>query len=199
MYNKDTHTGPSFSLRNRLARVVWGVVVFVFFRYTPNPLHAWRALLLRLFGAKVGRGVHVYPRVSIWAPWNLELGDECGVANGAILYSMGKIMIGRRAVVSQGAHLCAGTHDYAEPGFPLVTMPITIGDHAWIAADAFVHPGVSIGDGAVIGARAVVTNDMPEWMVCTGHPCKPVKERKMSENGSDGVVHDMSVPVQTNI
>lgn len=176
-FNQDTVTGPSFSWKNRLGRVVWNLVSLVFFRYTPNPMHAWRSFLLRLFGAKVGKGVHVYPGTKIWAPWNIELADQCGIASGAILYSQGKISIGRRVVISQGAHLCAGTHDYTQPGFPLFTYPIVIGDHAWVAAEAFVHAGVTIGEGCVVGARSVVTKDMPSWMVCAGHPCKPLKER----------------------
>ena len=175
--NTNTHTGPSFSLSNRLGRIVWQLCSFLFFRYSPRPLHKWRALLLQCFGAKVGRGVHVYPGVTIWAPWNLELADECGIASGAILYSQGKITIGRRAVISQGAHLVTGTHDYSNPGFPLITKPIHIGDQAWIAAEAFIHPGVTISEGCVIGARSVVTKDMPGWMVCAGFPCKPLKPR----------------------
>src|SRR4051794_39923849 len=99
MHNTDTYTGPSFSLKNRLARVVWGGTYVLLFRYSPKPLHAWRSFLIRLFGGKVGNGVHVYPRVKIWAPWNLDLGDECGVANEAILYSQGKITIGKRVVI----------------------------------------------------------------------------------------------------
>lgn len=177
MYNQDTITGPSFSIMNRLARVLWDLVSIIMFRYTPIPMHSWRSFVLRLFGAKVGRGVHIYPKVKIWAPWNLVLEDQCGVANGVILYSQGKITLGRRSVVSQGAHLVTGTHDYTKPGFPLVTNPIIVGDHAWIAAEAFVHPGVIIGEGCVIGARSVVIKDMPSWMVCSGFPCKPVKER----------------------
>lgn len=178
MHNQDTLTGPSFSLHNRLGRLVWGWTVFLFFRFSPRPFHRWRAFLLRLFGAKVGRGVHVYPKARIWAPWNLVLEDECGVSNGAILYSMGKITVGKRAVISQNAHLCAGTHDFTQRGFPLVTRPIHIGSQAWIAAEAFIHPGITIGEGAVIGARAVVTKDMPAWTVCSGHPCVPIKERR---------------------
>ena len=179
MHNHDTFSGPSFSLNNRIGRFVWGFVSLIFFRYSPMPLFSWRSFLLRCFGARIGDGVHIYPGVKIWAPWNLELGDECGIGNGAILYSQGKITIGRRAVVSQGAHLVAGTHDYTKAGFPLITAPINIGDYAWVAAEAFIHPGVSIGKGCVIGARSVVTKDMPEWMVCAGFPCIPIKERKM--------------------
>src|SRR5690606_6968959 len=127
----------------------------------------------------VGKGVHVYPKVKIWAPWNLVLEDQCGIANGVILYSQGKITVGIRTTISQGAHLCTGTHDYSLPGFPLFTKAITIGDHVWIAAEAFIHPGVSIEEGCVIGARSVVTKDMPAWVVCSGHPCKPLKARIM--------------------
>lgn len=180
MHNQNTHTGPSFSLKNRLARVVWNVVYWIFFRPSPRPLHRWRSFILRLFGARVGKGVHVYSGVKIWAPWNLEIGDEAGIASGVTLYSQGKISIGRRAVISQGAHLVAGTHDYTDPGFPLITKPITIGDHVWVAAEAFIHPGVLIEEGAVIGARSVVNRNMPPWMVCAGHPCAPQKERKFT-------------------
>ena len=99
----------------------------------------------------------------IWAPWNLEAGDQCGVANRVILYNQARIRLGRRVVISQGAHLCTGTHDYEDPGFPLRAEPIVVGDQAWIAAESFVHPGVVIGEGAVIGARSVVTKDVPPW------------------------------------
>ncbi|GAB4016667.1 hypothetical protein GCM10028808_45850 [Spirosoma migulaei] len=90
---------------------------------------------------------------------------------------MEKIKIGRRTVISQGTHLCGGTHDYTKPGFPLVAKPIIIGDHVWVAAESFIHPGVTIGNGCVIGARSVVTKDMPGWKVCSGYPCKPIKDR----------------------
>jgi putative colanic acid biosynthesis acetyltransferase WcaF len=177
MTTNDAFSGPSFSLKNRIGRVVWGMVNALFFRYSPKPMFRWRIFLLTCFGAKIGRGVHVYPGAAIWAPWNIELGDECGVANGAILYSQGKIRIGKRSVISQGVHLVAGTHDYTKIEFPLITMPVHIGDHVWIAAEAFIHPGITIGSGCVIGARSVVVKDMPAWMVCTGHPCVPVKKR----------------------
>lgn len=177
MHNIDTHKGASFSVRNRTVRFFWNIASGLLFTLSPRPFHRWRAFLLRVFGAKVGKGVHVYPGVKIWAPWNLELGNECGIASGVILYSQGKITIGQRAVISQGAHLVTGTHDYTKAGFPLVTMPIYIGDYAWVAAEAFIHPGITISKGCVIGARSVVTKDMPEWTVCAGHPCKPIKQR----------------------
>ncbi len=170
-------TGPSFSLKNRVAREIWNMVYAVFFRYSPRPFHAWRRLLLQLFGAKIGRGTHVYPKAKIWAPWNVEIGEETGIADGVTLYAQDKIIIGNKAVISQGSYICAGTHDYTKQGFPLYTRPIYIDDHVWIAAECFVHPGVHIYTGAVIGARSVVAANMPEWKICVGFPCKPVKDR----------------------
>lgn len=174
----DSFSGPSFSLGNRGARAIWGIAHVLLIRWTPRPLHSWRAFVLRLFGAKLGRNCHIYPKAIIWAPWNLEAGDECGVADGAILYNQAKIRLGRRVVISQGSHLCCGSHDYEDPNFPLIAKPITVGDQAWIAAECFVHSGITIGEGAVIGARSVVTKDVPAWMVCAGNPCQPIKPRK---------------------
>jgi putative colanic acid biosynthesis acetyltransferase WcaF len=182
MVNADTYTGPSFSIANRLQRLVWNATGAILLYLSPKPCHLWRAFILRCFGAKVGKGVHVYPKVKIWAPWNLELGDECGIADGVILYSQDKIKVGRRAVISQGSNICTGTHDYNQLGFPLITRPIHIGDEVWIAAVVFVHPGIIIGEGCVIGARSVVTKDMPSWMICAGHPCKPLKLRDILDN-----------------
>ena len=119
----DARTGPSFSLKNRLARLLWNVVCALFFRPSPRPFHAWRSLLLGLFGAKMGTGCHVYPKAVIWAPWNLEIGDQTGVADGSILYSQAPIKLGRRVVISQGSHLCTGSHDYTLPGFQRRSTP----------------------------------------------------------------------------
>jgi putative colanic acid biosynthesis acetyltransferase WcaF len=177
---QDAVTGPSFSFNNRVARLMWELVVIIFFKFSPRPLFFWRRFLLRLFGAKVGKGVHVYPKAKIWAPWNIILADQSCLANGAILYSQDKISIGYRSVISQGAHLVAGTHDYTQPEFPLITKPIFIKSYVWIAAEAFIHPGITIDEGCVIGARSVVSKDMPAWTVCSGHPCKPLKERNFS-------------------
>jgi len=107
----------------------------------------------------------------------LIIEDEAGIADDVNLYSMATIKIGRRAVISQGAHLCAGTHDYEDPAFRLYAEPIVVEAEAWVCADAFVGPGVKVGEGAVVGARSVALKDVPEWMVCVGNPCKPVKKR----------------------
>jgi len=178
---KDYSVRASFTTANRLRRVLWHIVYVLLFRPTPRPMHAWRSAILRIFGAKIGKHVHVYPKVKIWAPWNLVIEDYVGVGSETNLYSMATIHLKERCIISQGAHLCAGTHDYEDPEFPLYALPITVGVKAWVCTEAFVGPGVTIGDGAVIGARAVATKDMPEWTVCAGNPCKPLKPRVIRE------------------
>lgn len=179
LQGNDPYRAPSFSLSNRMLRALWGMVYLLLFRISPRPFHAWRVLLLRMFGAKIGRGCHVYPRVKVWAPWNLVLGSYVGVADDVTLYCMDKISVGDYAVISQGAHLCGGTHDYNSRNFQLVAKPIVIGIHAWVCAEAFIHPGVTVPDGAVVGARAVVARSLPEpWAVYAGNPCRQMSTRQ---------------------
>ena len=177
MVNTDTRIGPSFSLSNRFKRLFWNIVYVLVFKYSPKPFHGWRRFILKLFKAKVGKGVHVYGKVKIWAPWNLELADFCGIGDNTILYSQDKISIGKNTVISQGSHICTGTHNYESEGFELKTKPITIGANVWIAAEVFIHPGVTIEDDCIIGARSVVMNDMPKGFICFGFPFKPIKQR----------------------
>jgi len=178
--NSNAYTQASFTLKNRLLRLVWNLTYLLLFRFTPRYFHPWRSLILTCFGAEMGKNCHVYPKVKIWAPWNLAIGDQAGIADDVNLYSMDRIEIGKRVVISQGAHICAGSHDFNDPGFQLITNPIFIGDQAWLCADAFIHPGVTIPEGCVIGARAVVVNKkLDAWGVYAGNPCIKVSERKL--------------------
>ncbi len=164
-----------FSPGNRLARQLWSVVWLLLFRPTPRPLHAWRRFLLRAFGARIGERAHIYAGAKIWAPWNLVVGREAGIADGADIYNPEPIRIGARAVISQGAYLCGASHEYTSWDFPLIAAPITVHDHAWVAARVIVQMGVTIGEGCVVGAGSVVTRDMPAWTVCAGAPCRPIR------------------------
>jgi putative colanic acid biosynthesis acetyltransferase WcaF len=178
--NNDPYTEPSFGLGNRFARVVWAIVCFSLFKYSPRPCHRWRALLLRIFGAKLGRNVHVYRNVKVWAPWNLRVGDNVGIGDGANIYNMDRIEIGNYCVVSQGAHLCGGSHDYNSSNFQLFAKPIVLNDYVWICAEAFISLGVTVPTGAVIGARAVVTRTLNEpWSVYAGNPCRKIGVRRI--------------------
>jgi putative colanic acid biosynthesis acetyltransferase WcaF len=164
---------------NRFGRILWGVVWLLLYRPTPKIMHSWRCFLLKLFGAKLGRKVHPYPSVKIWAPWNLEMGDHSCLASGADCYCVDKITIGAHSTVSQYSYLCSASHDYTDASMPLVTAPIVIGERAWITADVFVGPGVTIGDGAVITSRSSVFTDIEPWVVARGNPAVAVKPRLM--------------------
>jgi putative colanic acid biosynthesis acetyltransferase WcaF len=174
----DGKNSPSFSLGNRARRTVWNFVCAIAFRPSPRPFHHWRASLLRLFGAQIGEGVHVYSSVRIWAPWNLRLGPMSSLGDRVNCYSMGLITIGAESVISQDVTLCAGTHDYESPNFQLYVAPIEIGSKVWVCAEAFVGPNSKIGDGAVIGARAVVVKEIPPWTVWGGNPARKIKDRR---------------------
>ncbi len=169
----------SFSLRNRLVRVVWQIVWALFAAWTPPPLHAWRGFLLRSFGARIGRGTRIYGTAIVWLPANLDVGDGSIIGPRVRVYNQGRITIGTNTVVSQGAHLCASTHDYESPNFQLVLRPIVIGNDAWVAAEAFVGPGVTIGDGAVLAARGVAVRDIEPWSVAGGNPAKQIRMREV--------------------
>jgi len=162
----------------QIARGLWALV-WPLFGLSPRPLWGWRRLLLRLFGARVGHAVHVYPSVRITIPWNLDLADHCAIGDRAILYALGPISIGPRATISQGVHLCAGTHDLSKPSRPLVKPPIRIGADAWLCADAFVGPGVTIGSGAIVGARAVAMRDVADNMTVVGNPAQKLERESI--------------------
>ena len=149
-------------------------------------MFAWRALLLRLFGADIGRSVHVYPGARVCMPWNLKIGDLSSVADGALIYDLGRVTIGRNVTVSHGAQLCAGTHDHTHPDMPLLKPPITVGDGVWVCANAFVGPDVTLGEGAVVGACAVVVHDVPAWTIVAGNPARVVGPRVISSPLPEG-------------
>jgi putative colanic acid biosynthesis acetyltransferase WcaF len=168
-----------FTTRQKIGRLLWSVVQGTLFRASFHNWYGYRATLLRTFGAKLARNVRFRRTVRVEAPWNLEIGPDSSVGDHAILYSLGSIRIGARSSISQYAHLCAGTHDYTRDDYPLLREPITVGDDCWIAADAFVGPGVTIGDRTVLGARASAFSDLPSDVIAVGNPAKPIKPREL--------------------
>lgn len=170
--------GPSFSLGNRLFRAVWIVVWVTLASWTPPFLFSWRRFLLRSFGAKIADTARIYGSARIWYPPNLEMGEYACLGSRVNCYCMGKISLADHALASQGAHLCAGTHNIDDPSFQLTTKPIQVGARAWIAAEAFVGPGVRIGEGAVLGARGVAFKDLEPWIVYAGNPAREIRKRQ---------------------
>lgn len=169
--------GRSFALWHLAFRQIWKCCWWCLAAWTPPPLHGWRRVILRAFGAKVDGTARIYGTAQIWYPPNLTMGRYTVLGQRANCYCMAPIRIDDYAVVSQGAVLCAGTHDVDDPDFQLVTKPITIGPYAWVAAEAFVGPGVSVADGAVLGARAVAFRKLDAWTVYSGNPARPIRKR----------------------
>ena len=169
------------SVADRLRRFIWGIVYVLCFRTSPRNLHRWRNWVLRMFGGQLHSSARVYPRARVWAPWNLVMHHGACLADDVDCYCVATITIGANSTVSQYSYLCAATHDYEDPRHPLVPKPITIGQRCWIAADVFVGPGVTIGDGTVVYARASVVKDLPEWIVARGTPAEPFKERRLGD------------------
>jgi putative colanic acid biosynthesis acetyltransferase WcaF len=174
-----TPESSPWTFREKLIRAIWMVVGKPIFRLSFHNWYNFRAWLLRLFGARIGRGVHIRPTVNVEIPWNLDLKDGVTVGDCAILYSLGVITIGERTIVSQYAHLCAGTHDHTDRRFPLIRDPITIGSDAWIGADAFVGPNVTIGQLSVLGARSSAYRNLEAGMVYVGNPAHALKKREL--------------------
>lgn len=173
--NRSAPRPVAISTVSRLRRVAWGVVYALLYRSSPRPLHGWRRMLLRLFGATIGAGAHPYPRARVWAPWNLTMGPGAALADDTDCYSVARITIGAAATVSQYSYLCSASHDIDAPGRPLVAAPIVIGDAAWVAADCFIGPGVTIGTGAVVAARSTVLRDVGPGEVVAGSPPRLIR------------------------
>jgi len=165
-----------WSVSELIGRILWAAA-HPLFRFSPRIFWSWRASLLRMFGATIGRKVHIYPSVRIEIPWNLAVGDYTAIGDRAIIYNLGKLSIGARATISQGAHLCGGTHEYKNADMTLVKAPITIGEGVWVCADAFVGPHVVVGSYAIVGARAVLMRQVASWTIVAGNPAKNIGHR----------------------
>jgi putative colanic acid biosynthesis acetyltransferase WcaF len=169
-----------YSPGEMVRRVLWMLLGRPLFAWSPRPLFGWRRFVLRCFDAEIGKGVNIYPSATIYFPWNLTVGDWSAVGESAIIYNLGPITIGTQVTVSQNAHLCAGTHDHTDPAMPLLKPPITVEDQAWICADAFVGPRVTVGEGAIVGARAVAVKDVDAWSIVGGNPARVIGTRQMT-------------------
>jgi putative colanic acid biosynthesis acetyltransferase WcaF len=177
------HRSP-YSRSMQLARIAWSICHAVAFRRSPRILWGWRRFLLRCFRATVDRTARIHPSVWIEMPWNVTIGSNTSIGSRATLYSLGSIEIGNDVTISQNAHLCAGTHDHRLASMPLRTPPIAIDDHAWIAADAFVGPGVTVQQGALLGARGCAFEDLQPWTIYRGNPAVAIGNRTIRENST---------------
>lgn len=172
----DNRSSRKWTRKELVGRLLWAACKPLFC-FNPRLLWGWRCFLLRLFGAKIGKNVHIHPSVQIFIPWNLTIGDWSSVGFDALIYNLGPVTIGSKVTISQRAHLCAGSHDFRDPAMPLTKPPISIGNEVWLCADAFVGPSVIVGAKAVVGARAVVVKDVAEADIVAGNPARVVGKR----------------------
>ena len=181
----DPFLVPAFSFSNRARRLVWGFCYAILYRPSPRPMHAWRSLLLRLFGAKMGPNTRFYPRGKVWAPWNLTCEEAACLGDDAEIYNPAPVHMGSHSIISQQAYICCATHDYNHPAFPLISFPSHLGAYSWVCARAVVMPGVNLGEGAVLGLASVATCDLEPWSVNVGVPARKVKVRLRQGQDTD--------------
>jgi len=160
----------------QLRRIAWAFGRWLLV-LSPRPFFAWRRAILRLFGAKVGSHVNVHPSTHLYMPWNVELGDWSALGENVLIYSLGKVTIGRNVTISYRSHVCAGTHDFSDPTLPLLKPPVTLEDDVWVGTDAFIGPGVFVRYGALVAARAVVVKDVEPLAIVAGNPARKVGQR----------------------
>lgn len=176
-----TESRHKFSMKNKLARALWAITCLLLFRpFGLRLFRKWRILVLKCFGAKICWTVTVHSSVKIWAPWNLEIGSYTCLGQDVDCYNQGKIKIGSNVTISQKSYLCASTHNYTSFDHTMIFKPITIEDRVWVAADAFIGPGVTIMEGTVVAARSVVGKTVEKWLVVGGNPAKIIKKRELS-------------------
>lgn len=169
-----------WSMKIKIARAIWRLFqIVLFWRGSPRLLSPLRVLALRLFGAKIGKKVLIMGGVRVWCPWNLSIGDYTAIGSDVEIYNFGLVYIGTQTVVSQYSYICTASHRYQLTNMPLYWESIELGSQVWIAAGAFISPGVKIGEGAVVGAKSVVTRSVSSWTVVAGNPAKHIKNREL--------------------
>ncbi|MDX2116490.1 MAG: putative colanic acid biosynthesis acetyltransferase [Planctomycetota bacterium] len=183
------HISP-FSRREKVGRLAWALVQGTLFRYSFTTWYRWRNTLLRLFGARVHPSCRIRRTARFECPWNFTAGPNCAIGEHAIVYALGPITLGRRVSVSQYSHLCAGTHDFTRRDLPLIRPHVTLKDDSWLGADAFVGPGVTLHEGALLGARASAFKDLEPWTMYGGNPAKPIRKRPDMAGTPNNPLHD---------
>ncbi len=161
----------------RLRRIIWCLLNATLFPLLPN---IGRCVLLRCFGATIGKSL-IHRTVRIYAPWHLSVGDFSCIGPHVELYCKAPISVGHHSVISQGAYLCTASHDPTSPIMALTSAPISLGNGCWVAARAALLPGVTLGDGAIVGLGSVLTHSLPPRTIAAGNPAKPIRQRIIKE------------------
>lgn len=168
----------SFRGKSKFLIQLWWVVQETIFAWSPQILYQWRAFLLRLFGASIGKNVKIRASVRITYPWLISIGDYSWVGDDCVLYSLGKINIGRNVAIAHQVYINTGGHDYEKITFDIFSKPVHIEDECWITNDVYIAPGVTIGKGSIVSARSSVLKSLPSGKICVGTPAMPIRDRR---------------------
>jgi len=177
----DLTAARPYSRREYAGKFAWRAIGIVLFRLSLPRAFRWRAIILRWFGATIGAATLIHRTTRIYHPWLLTVGEWTNLGPDVVVYNLGPVRIGSHTVISEGAWLCNGSHDYTLPNLPLLRPTSEIGSGVWIAMQAFIGPGVNIGDNCVVGARSVVMKDLPADIVAAGNPARVLKLREMKQ------------------
>lgn len=177
MENEIVFASP-YTTKDRIKRGMWMICWTLLARPFPkSSANTWKSFLLRCFGAKIAKNAYVYSSARIFMPWNLIMEEQTCIGSEVICYNAAPVILKKYATVSERAYLCTASHNISSPYHEQITNAITIGKRAWVAAEAFIGPGVVIGEGAVVGARGCVFKDVEPWTVVGGNPAKFLKKR----------------------
>lgn len=168
----DYHPGAGL-----VKRLMWYITNVLFFRNSLNAVSGLKVLLLRLFGARVGKGVVIKPAVNIKYPWRLRIGDHSWIGENVWIDNLVTVDVGSNVCISQGALLLTGNHNYKSKSFDLITGPIVLKDGAWVGAMAVVCPGVTCGTHSVLTVNSVANKDLDDHTIYSGNPAEPVRVR----------------------
>ncbi len=173
----------TLSRSHQVKRLLWNVTWGLLARPLPRSVgRKWKLFLLQLFGAKVHKSANVYSSVRIYSPWNLEMHENSCLAPEVDCYNVDKVIIGANTVVSQKTYLCTASHDISSTDYPLIHKPIILKDQVWVGASVFIGLGVTIEQGAVVGATSSVYKNVESWTVVGGNPAKVLKKREFRKH-----------------
>ncbi len=168
-----------FTFLQKVERLIWTIIYILVFKFSPRICFSWRSMLLRLMGAKIGSNCKIYPKVKIWLPKNLIIGDGVIIGDESNLYNIATITLASEVTISQEAFLCTASHNIESQNRELVSSPISIERGSWIFAGAFISMGIKIEEGSIVGARSVVIKNVAAFNVVAGNPAKVIKKRKV--------------------
>ena len=179
--NLETFSKYNFNKgANKLKIVIWYFVNALFVRASWNPFMGIKVFFLKLFGAKIGKGLVIKNNVNIKFPWKLTLGNDVWLGENAWIDNLDEVIIGNNVCISQGALLLTGNHDYTLSTFDYRNAPIIIEDGAWIGAKTVVCPGIKVKSHAILTVGSTATKNMEAYGIYQGNPALKIRTRNIT-------------------